>query len=85
MSGARCTAAFGPGLLPQQRRLASGLMSAAGLIAAVRSTDAGSSVSATSRREQVQQNPLLDHLVGAAGERQRDGDAERLGGFEIQD
>jgi hypothetical protein len=31
---------------PRQRRLASGLMSAAGLIAAVRPTDAGSSVSA---------------------------------------
>ena len=26
----------------------------------------------------------LDHLVGAAGERQRDGDAERLGGLEVQ-
>src|SRR5262245_4900914 len=35
--------------------------------------------------EQSQQKPLFDHLVGAAGERKRDGDTERLGGFEIQD
>jgi hypothetical protein len=28
---------------------------------------------------------LFDHLVGAAGQRQRDGDAERLGGLEIED
>jgi hypothetical protein len=27
----------------------------------------------------------LDHLVGAAGQGQRDGDAERLGGFEVQE
>jgi hypothetical protein len=50
---------------PRQPRLASGLMSAAGLIAAVRSTDAGSSVSAITGREQVQQTtPLFDLLVG---------------------
>jgi hypothetical protein len=29
--------------------------------------------------------PSLDHLVGAAGERQRDSDAERLGGLQIQE
>jgi hypothetical protein len=29
--------------------------------------------------------PLLDHLVGAAGQGQWDGDAERLCGFEIDD
>jgi hypothetical protein len=28
---------------------------------------------------------LFDHLVGAAGERQRDGDAERPGGLEIEE
>ena len=27
----------------------------------------------------------LDHLVGAAGERQRHGDAERLGGLEVDE
>jgi hypothetical protein len=51
---------------PRQRRLASGLMSAAGLIAAVRSTDAGSSVSAIRRPEQVQQRaPLFDYFIAA--------------------
>jgi hypothetical protein len=29
--------------------------------------------------------PLLDHLVGAAGQGQWHGDAERLCGFEIDD
>jgi hypothetical protein len=53
---------------PRQPRLASGLMSAAGLIAAVRSTDAGSSISAITGREQMQQTMcanarLLDRLV----------------------
>jgi hypothetical protein len=46
---------------PKQPRLASGLMSAAGLIAAVRSTDAGSSVSASRRhhRHSFQKHSLL--------------------------
>jgi hypothetical protein len=33
----------------------------------------------------LQQTFLFDHLVGAAGERQRDGDAERPGGLGIDD
>jgi MFS family permease len=50
---------------PRQPRLARGLMSAAGLIAAVRSTDAGSSVSARSGHMQCsKEHGLLDHLVG---------------------
>src|SRR2546430_2069788 len=28
---------------------------------------------------------LFDHIVGATDQRQRDGDAERLGGFEVDD
>jgi hypothetical protein len=51
---------------PRQPRLARGLMSAAGLIAAVRSTDAGSSVSAISRHMQCSKTALLfDHVVCA--------------------
>jgi hypothetical protein len=39
---------------------------------------------AISDQSAVQQNgSLIDHLVGAAKERERDGDAERLGGFQI--
>ena len=30
-------------------------------------------------------NPLFDHLVGAAEERERDGDAERAGSLQIED
>jgi len=30
-----------------------------------------------------QKSPLFDHLVGAAEQRERDGKAERLGGFHI--
>ena len=41
--------------------------------------------SANSRREQVQQKPLLDHLVGAAEERDRDGEAQRPGRLDVDD
>src|SRR5271157_4258204 len=69
---------------PRQRRLASGLMSAAGLIAAVRSTDAGSPVSANSGRERMQQiASSFDHLVGAQLERPRYIKSEYLRCFEI--
>jgi hypothetical protein len=69
---------------PRQPRLASGLMSAAGLIAAVRSTDAGSSVSATSGCEQPQQQvSLFDHLVGQREQLVGHGDAQRPGGVEV--
>jgi hypothetical protein len=36
-------------------------------------------------RQPQQKMPLLDHLVGAAGQGQWHGDAERLCGFEIDD
>jgi hypothetical protein len=32
-----------------------------------------------------QKNPLFDHLVGAAEQREREGKAERLGGLEVED
>jgi hypothetical protein len=74
---------------PRQPRLASGLMSAAGVIAAVRSTDAGSSISAMSGREQMQQSGALpdslDHLVGKGEELVRHGEAERLCGGQVDD
>jgi hypothetical protein len=59
-------------------------MSAAGLIAAVRSTDAGSSVSATTGREQMQQmtyrlRGLLDHFVGGRDKIGRERKLERMG------
>jgi hypothetical protein len=39
-----------------------------------------------SRGNAPQQNAsLFNHLVGAAGERQRHADAERLGGLEVQE
>jgi hypothetical protein len=43
----------------------------------------GCPLCAKSGREQVQQKPLLDHLVGVAEQRQRNGDAERLSRLEI--
>jgi hypothetical protein len=67
---------------PRQPRLARGLMSAVGLIAAVRSTDAGSSVSAIRRPEQVQQK-LFDHLVGAGEKRWRHFKAKCLGRLQV--
>jgi hypothetical protein len=68
---------------PRQRRLASGLMSAAGLIAAVRATDAGSSVSATRTHAPQQIWSLFDDLVSGDKQRSRDRQPERLGGLEI--
>src|SRR5262249_18406072 len=47
---------------------------------------AGMSAMCQSRGNAPQQNAsLFNHLVGAAGERQRHGDAERLGGLEVQE
>jgi hypothetical protein len=61
-------------------------MSAAGLIAAVRSTDAGSSVSATSRHMQCSKKILsFDHLVGAGEQHGGDLDPEHPGGVGVDD
>jgi hypothetical protein len=43
------------------------------------------SPSAITGREQVQQNPLFDHLVGGGEQCRWDVEAERLGGPEIDD
>src|SRR5262245_16384993 len=42
-------------------------------------------LSATSGREQSQQNCLFNHLVGASKQGDRKGEAERFGGLEVDD
>jgi hypothetical protein len=70
---------------PRQRHLASRLMSAAGLIAAVRSTDVRRSVPKAAVSNRSKTVFLLDDLVGGHLHDQRHREAECLRRFEIDD